>query len=182
MTDVKIVCIGDSTTYGFPYGHQDSWVKMLDDEIFGKVINKGINGDITSNMLNRFNRDVITYKPQFVIITGGINDVVSSMSLSSIKQNFIEMVEMALANNISPILGLPSAVDIVSWEKSLIKLRLWQEEYANMLNLNVINFAQAFYDNDGKLKEELLLADGGHPSKEGYKQMFKQINLDIFIP
>lgn len=182
MAKVKIVCLGDSTTFGFPYGPQDSWVKMLDEEIFGEVINKGINGNTTTDMLNRFERAVIVNKPDYVIITGGINDVVASESLDRIKYNITKMVETALAHNITPVLGLPSAVDYPPWEKSLQKLRNWIREYAANINLQAIDFAAAFYDSDGHLITSLLLADGGHPSRDGYKQMFMQIDPNIFNP
>lgn len=180
MAKIKIVCLGDSTTYGFPYGPLDSWVKMLSDEIFGEVINKGISGNTTTNMLDRFDRAVLAYKPDFVIITGGINDVVGEESLDKIKWNIKQMADKALAHNIKPIIGLPSAVDFKPWEKTLQKLRSWLIDYAQQLNISFIDFSQAFYDEENNIKTELLLADGGHPTKEGYKQMFKQINLDIF--
>lgn len=180
MAKVKIICLGDSTTFGFPYGHQDSWVTMLSKEIFGEVINKGINGNTTSDMLERFEKAVLVNKPDFVIITGGINDVVGSESLDRIKYNFTEMIEKSLAHGIRPVIGLPTPVDYIPWEKSLQKLRIWLREYAENLNLDVIDFSKAFYDSDGNIKTDLLLADGGHPSREGYKQMFKQIDLNIF--
>jgi len=53
-------------------------------------------------------------------------------------------------------------------------------ELAEVKGLPVIDFAAAFYDEAGNIKRELLLADGGHPDIEGYKQMFKQIDLRIF--
>lgn len=180
MAKIKIVCLGDSTTFGFPFGPQDSWVKMLGEEIFGEAINKGINGNTTGDMLERFARDVLAYKPDFVIITGGINDVVCGESQDRIKHNIMQMVEKSLAHNITPILGIPTPVDYVSWEASLKKLRTWMREYAESLNINVIDFSKAFFDEDGNIKTDLLLADGGHPSQEGYKQMFKQIDLNIF--
>lgn len=180
LSKVKIICLGDSTTFGFPFGPADSWVGMLEEEIFGEVINKGINGNTTTDMLARFEGSVLKYRPDFVVITGGINDVVGGESLDRIQWNYTRMVETALTNNIKPIIGLPSAVDFVPWEKILQKLRDRLKEYANQLDLNIIDFSQAFYDEAGNIKTELLLADGGHPSQEGYKQMFMQININIF--
>lgn len=180
MAKIKIVCLGDSTTFGFPYGHQDSWVKMLSDEIFGEVLNKGINGNTTSDMLERFDKAVIANKPDYVIITGGINDVVCGESQDRIKQNIMDMVEKALAHGIIPVLGIPTPVDYVPWERSLQKLRMWMREYAENLNIAIIDFSKAFFDSEGNIKTELLLDDGGHPSREGYKQMFNQIDLSIF--
>lgn len=180
MAKIKIVCLGDSTTFGFPYGHQDSWVKMLSEEIFGEVINKGINGNTTTDMLNRFERAVLVNKPDFVIITGGINDVVCGESLDRIKYNITQMIQKSLAHGIRPVIGLPTPVDYIPWEKSLQKLRIWMREYADDLNLDIIDFSKAFYDNDGNIKTDLLLPDGGHPTREGYKQMFNQVDLNIF--
>lgn len=180
MAKVTIVCLGDSTTFGFPYGPQDSWVKMLEDEIKEEVINKGINGNTTTNMLGRFDKAVLKYNPDYVVITGGINDVVSGESLDRIKHNILLMVEKAKDNNIIPVIGIPTPVDFPPWERSLQKLREWIIEYANMQNIEVINFARPFYNDDGTINTILLLDDGGHPSREGYKQMFMQITPAIF--
>ncbi len=180
MAKVRIVCIGDSTTYGFPYGPQDSWVKMLENEIWGQVLNKGINGNTTTNMLYRFDRAVLPYEPDYVIIMGGINDVVANESLDKIQFNIGQMVEKALQNNIIPVIGLPTPVDFKPWENILQKLRVWLANYASHHNLNIINFAQAFFRNDGTIRTDLLLDDGGHPAREGYKLMFRQIDLNIF--
>ena len=54
----KIVCIGDSITYGFPYGEEASWTRLLAEATGHLIINKGINGNTTGDMLNRFSRDV----------------------------------------------------------------------------------------------------------------------------
>lgn len=180
MQGIKIVCIGDSTTFGFPYGPQESWVKMLENEIEGEIINQGINGDTTTNMLKRFDRAVLPYRPDYVIITGGINDVVASESLDRIHYNLVQMVEIARENNIKPIIGLPTAVDFKPWERILQRLRDKLIEYASKNEIDVINFAQAFFNSNGTINTTLLLDDGGHPTREGYKQMFRQIDVAIF--
>ena len=52
MTDIvkkmKIVCLGDSITYGFPFGPRVSWVAMLDQVLDAEIINQGINGNTTT--------------------------------------------------------------------------------------------------------------------------------------
>ncbi|NLJ73085.1 MAG: GDSL family lipase [Syntrophomonadaceae bacterium] len=180
MVKPTIVCLGDSTTYGFPFGPLDSWVKILSEELKAEIINKGINGNTTTNMLYRFDNAVLKHKPHYVIITGGINDVVSGESLDRILHNITTMVEKAENHNVIPIIGLPTPVDFKPWEKVLQNLRQLLVEYANERNIALINFAQAFYNTDGTINTKLLLDDGGHPSREGYKQMFKQINLAVF--
>jgi lysophospholipase L1-like esterase len=85
--EMIIVCLGDSITYGFPYGPATSWAARLSENIEARVINKGINGNTTSDMLARFERDVLKYKPTHLILMGGINDVVCAESLDRVKYN-----------------------------------------------------------------------------------------------
>jgi len=111
---------------------------------------------------------------------GGINDVVCGESLDSITWNIRSMAEKARQAGIKVILGLPTAVDYPPWEQLLIRLRDWMRTYAAELELPLIDFAAAFYDEEGNIKSELLLADGGHPDTTGYQAMFAQIDPTIF--
>jgi len=177
---MRIVCLGDSITYGFPWGPSVSWVEMLREALGCEVINKGINGNTTGDMLNRFDRAVIKYNPTHLILMGGINDVIMAESFDRIVWNLHEMVDKAMNAGIKVILGLPTAVDDEYWEKLILRIRQWICNYAREKDIPVIDFAAAFYDPNGQLRSELLLADGGHPDISGYKEMFKQIDLSIF--
>lgn len=175
-----IVCLGDSITYGFPWGPSVSWVEMLRQALSCEVINKGINGNTTSDMLSRFDRAVLKYDPTHLIIMGGINDVIMGESFDRIVWNLHEMTEKAQKAGIKVILGVPTAVDDEYWEKLVLRIRQWMHSYAREQGLDIIDFAAAFFDENGKIKSELLLADGGHPDIDGYKEMFRQIDLSIF--
>jgi len=177
---MRIVCLGDSITYGFPFGPRASWVSMLEQALNVEVINQGINGNTTTDMACRFERSVLKYNPSHLIIMGGINDVICAESFDRISWNLREMIEKAKKAGINVILGLPTAVDEPYWEKLIGRIREWMREYAREHNLQVIDFASAFYDEKGNLKTELLLADGGHPDINGYQAMFDQIDLSIF--
>lgn len=180
MDKVKIVCLGDSITYGFPFTPQDSWVQMLAEETGLEFINKGVPGNTFGNMLERINRDVLRKEPSHLILMGGINDVFARESLSRIYKNILDIVNKAQENNIQVILGLPTAIDYEEEERTLKKLRNWMKDYARDNNLKCIEFQQAFYNEKDELRSELLLADGGHPSKKGYQEMFKQIPKNLF--
>lgn len=177
---MRIVCLGDSITYGFPWGPSVSWVEMLREELGCEVINKGINGNTTGDMLSRFDRAVLKYNPTHLIMMGGINDVIMGESFDRIVWNLHEMTEKAQEAGITVILGLPTAIDDEYYEKLVERIRQWMRSYASELGLKIIDFAAAFYDEYGKLRKELLLADGGHPDISGYKEMFRQIDLSIF--
>lgn len=176
----KIVCLGDSITYGFPFGPQYSWVEYLNQVLPGEVINEGINGNTTSDMLRRMERDVLRHHPTHVVIMGGINDVFVGESFDRITWNINKMVEMAQAQNIRTILGVPTAVDDPYIEKLLVRLRDWIKDLAQQKGLDIIDFASVFSDENGKIKLELLLDDGGHPDLAGYQAMCQVIDLKVF--
>ncbi|MEN6460799.1 MAG: SGNH/GDSL hydrolase family protein [Syntrophomonas sp.] len=176
----KIVCLGDSITYGFPFGPTFSWVQMLSEVIDAEVINKGINGNTTTDMMERFDRAVLRNEPTHVLIMGGINDVLCRESFDRITWNLRLMAEKATGNDIQVIFGLPTAVDEPEFERLLVRIRQWIIRYAAEHNLPVIDFSSAFHDDNNNVRTELLLADGGHPTIEGYQAMFQVIDLDLF--
>ncbi len=177
----KIVCIGDSITFGFPYGPQASWTTALADATGHLVLNHGINGDTTSGMLQRWQRDLLVHDPDYVIMMGGANDIVCRESFGRITWNIKAMVEAARNMGIQVIMGLPTPLEEPEYEARLSRVRQWIAEYSRDKNLPVIDFYSAFISEDGSIREELLL-DGAHPTREGYRLMFEAIPLELFDP
>lgn len=180
-SNIRIVCIGDSLTWGFPYGPKYSWVHMLEQVLDIELVNQGINGNTTGDMLYRFERSVLNYQPTHVVIMGGTNDVFCQLSFDRIVLNLQKMAEKALAEGIKVIFGTPAGVDYPEEERRLARVRQWIKDYAQENSLPVIDFGAAYFDEQGKVRAELLLADGAHPTQKGYEAMFKQIDPNIFV-
>jgi lysophospholipase L1-like esterase len=77
----RIVCLGDSITFGEDLPYQQSYpavlANLLGQEHAGldvAVINAGIGGHTTVRGLSRLERDVLWYKPHVVVVAFGIND------------------------------------------------------------------------------------------------------------
>jgi lysophospholipase L1-like esterase len=90
------------------------------------------------------------------------------------------MVEKAREQGIKVILGTPTVIDEPEFERLTERIRYWIKSYARENNLPVIDFASAFFDENGQMRTDLLLADGGHPTIQGYQAMFRVIDPDIF--
>jgi len=178
--ELRVVCLGDSITWGFPHGSEYSWVHMLEQQIEGEFINQGINGNTTTDMLRRFDRCVLRYAPTHVIIMGGINDIIWGDSYDRITLNLETMVKLAIKHGIKVILGTPTAVDQPSIERLVLRIRSWVKSYAREHDIPVIDFGAAFFDASGKVRSELLLADGAHPTRAGYEALFQQIDPVVF--
>jgi lysophospholipase L1-like esterase len=63
-----------------------------------RVINAGINGDTTINLLRRFQRDVVPYHPDLVVLLVGLNDLTTAYGWRSnhAYYRFIKHVPIAL--------------------------------------------------------------------------------------
>jgi lysophospholipase L1-like esterase len=109
---MKIVCIGDSLTYGYGVDPFDSWVSVVRRGTGLDIINKGINGDTTEGMLYRFDMDVISKNPDRVFVMGGSNDLIMNIEPSLVESNITAMCRLSVDKSIEPIIGIPPNVDI----------------------------------------------------------------------
>jgi O-acetyl-ADP-ribose deacetylase (regulator of RNase III) len=174
-----IVCLGDSITYGYPFGPDASWVNLGAKALGIKLINKGANGDTTRSMRMRFSRDVISLKPAYAIIMGGANDAFMGYTLEKYQDNITEMVTAAVNNGICPVIGLPAPIsisEIVIDEVGIASCELecfrnWAEEFAADEELPVLDFYAPLLDPVTGSVVPAYFSDEAHPSLEGYKAL-----------
>ena len=98
MTAQKtLICFGDSLTEGVIGA---AYVDILREQLPAavRVINAGINGDTTINLLRRLKRDVAPYRPDLVVILVGLNDLTTAYGRRSNRAYYrcIKRVPMAL--------------------------------------------------------------------------------------
>ena len=175
---VEAVLMGNSIT--------DNWAKFH-PEFFAEnnFVGRGISGQVTSQMLCRFQSDVIALRPKMVIIMAGTNDIAQNngyISHEHILQNIQSMCELAKQNRIRPVLCscLPAAA--FKWRpemkpaEDIKRLNEMIQEYAKANKITYIDYHSALVDEHGGLPEKYA-ADGVHPNKDGYAIM-EQILLD----
>lgn len=168
---VKIVAIGDSITYGYPYAPALSWFNLAAERFRLEYVNQGINGDTTDGMLSRFDRDVLRHKPSHVIIMGGSNDAYGGSDTSQVADNIQTMAQLALQSGATPVIGLPIPCND-SYEESLLgQYREQMRHYADCSGIAYIDFHKAMVDASGVRIKDGLHCDGIHPSKAGYRVM-----------
>jgi lysophospholipase L1-like esterase len=93
-----------------------------------RILNRGIGGETTVQMLDRFETDVILARPKIVVIQAGINDLVAA-GLSENRhndiqeaavQNLTEICTRAIANGIECVLLKVIPTSDVSWLRRLV--------------------------------------------------------------
>lgn len=167
----RIVALGDSITYGYPYTSDESWVNYLKKSGID-IINSGVNGDTLEGMLDRFDEDVVSYSPKFVIIMGGTNDAFGQYPLAAMEYNLRQIVDKSFESNIAPIIGIPVPTDESMIELKLEKFRHFLRKFCSEKIIPYIDFYSAVVDNTGSMKSEFDF-DGVHPNKCGYFIMGK---------
>ena len=173
----RVVFMGDSIT--------DGW--KLDKYFPGKpYVNRGIGGQVTQQMVARFDKDVLAAKPKVVVILGGINDldVNHPTALQTIQANYRSMAEMAKASGIKVVLA--SVLPVSDYNKTadgqiyhrtalfppanILALNKWLKAYCAANGHVYLDYFSAMADTTGSLRANLA-SDGVHPNDEGYKMM-----------
>ena len=182
--NIKIVAIGDSITYGYPYEPALSWFNMAVTQLNIDYVNNGINGDTTDGMVARFDQHVLRYEPSHVIIMGGTNDAYAEITVDHVINNIRKMVEAAFQSNIIPLLGLPIPCNDLAEEQLLGQYREEMRQFADDSNIEVIDFHKGMVEKNGVNLKAGFHCDGLHPNEAGYKIMADiaaQILVQAFI-
>lgn len=168
----RVVFMGNSITQG--------WSETDPAFFAGKpYINSGISGQTTTQMLERFNRDVVNYLPTVVVILAGTNDIAGnggSITVKRIHANIVSMAQLAKTNGIQVVLCSVLPVYKYPWSQSVNPI-----DSISSLNNLIKNYAQEneiiyadFYApmvNDQKGLKSQYSGDGVHPNLSGYRVM-----------
>lgn len=187
---MKIICLGDSLTFGYGIKRKEVWTELLASLNDIDVINKGICGDTTAGMLSRFQKDVVECRPSHVIIMGGTNDFIFGLPLSYIKANIAAIYYESIHYGITPIIGVPIPfIDKIApeyWDgisklskinKDIQRYRRWIIEFSKINKTRIFDFYKLFYDFDNDDFRYEYFLDGVHLNAEGNKIMLDEIKL-----
>lgn len=201
----RIVFIGDSITW---WGINESdnigtgYVRLLHDYLKVtypqrdiEIINKGISGNRVTDLAERWEQDVISFQPDVVSISIGINDVwrqVDSPDMEQVlPQRFEEVLENLLIDtkdktNASIVLMEPTVIseDILGKGNSMLKpyieiIHLLAEKY----NAGIVPTHQSFISFLKHKKDFPLTIDGVHMNTLGNMLMAKtwiEATKDLF--
>jgi lysophospholipase L1-like esterase len=172
LGEKRIVFFGDSIIA--------AWGTIYPKFFVGKTyINRGINGQTTSQMLIRFRADVIELRPERVVILAGTNDIAGNtgpIALETILGNLISMCELAKINTIKVSLCSVLPARDYPWRRGMQpadKIEILNAmilKYATANKIVYIDFYSAMKDEQKGL-QSIYSEDGVHPNKEGYQVM-----------
>ena len=142
-------------------------------------VDRGVSGQNTTQMLARFEKDIINLNPKVVVIMGGTNDLAQGVSKQQILANISSMAEMADAAGIKVVLCsvTPCNDDYSKLSPKnkgphIIELNGMIKEYADGKGFTYCNYWPALVADDQlALHPNYCLYDKLHPGPDGYDKM-----------
>jgi lysophospholipase L1-like esterase len=166
----EVVYLGDSIT--------DNW-KPADPGMFSpSVLNRGISGQTSPQLLLRFYQDVISLHPRIVHIMIGTNDIAGNTGPSApgdYENNIRAMLDLALANRIRVVLAAIPPSRQLPWagvdpRPEISRLNAWIAAEAKRRGVGFIDYSAVLAAADGSMAERYS-NDGVHPNRAGYALM-----------
>jgi lysophospholipase L1-like esterase len=188
---ITIVAMGDSTTAGTPgwksrveappkgagdetsqYAH---WLMGAHPE--WNVVNQGVNGERSDEILARFDRDVVGLAPAAVVIIAGVNDVYQGRSARQVIEQLTTMYERAKQKGIPIVAGtiIPYNTATPDQNARMREINEWiRQNAADDPGIEFVDTrrAAAATEDPDRLFES---PDGLHPSPAGYRRMAEAI-------
>jgi lysophospholipase L1-like esterase len=168
---VRVVFMGDSIT--------DNWLGGDPSLFTGGLVDRGISGQTTPQMLVRFRQDVIDLHPQAVHIMAGTNDIAGNTgaaTMATVEGNIETMAELARAHGIKVILASIPPAAAFPWSPGkqpapiIDAFNRWLSGYAARNHFAYVDYHAAMAGPDGGMKPGISL-DGVHPNPKGYAIM-----------
>lgn len=178
-SDSNYIFLGDSITDFYDLD------KYYDDL---PVVNSGVNGNSTTDILDDMYKRVYRYNPTKVFILIGTNDITKDRSTNQIVNNISKIVKRIKKNRPSTKIYIESIYPVSKADDSKIKKDMVKnrtnkqikeinkklKEKTKELNVNYINMYDKLTDKDDNLKLEYT-TDGLHMSDKGYDVITEEI-------
>ena len=160
------------------------------------IVNKGVAGQETFQLRERFAADVVALSPRAVVIWGFVNDVFRAprpqvaSRLERTRANLREMIALARENGIEPILATEVTVrpplafseTVMAWvgwmlgkesyqdyvNGHVVVVNRWIRDLARTERLLLLDLEPVLADGSGIRRREFSKEDGSHISPAGY--------------
>jgi acyl-CoA thioesterase I len=153
VTGTNVIVIGDSLAYGIGSTKGNDFVSLLSARVSIPIVNMGIPGDTTADVLKRLSRDVLERDPRVVVIVIGGNDFLRHIPKEETLSNIRRIVEQIKATGARVILVGTSRF-------------VYDVEYQEIAKELEVIFVPHVMDRI--LYSKNLMADRVHPNDKGY--------------
>jgi lysophospholipase L1-like esterase len=146
-----------------------------------EIVIKGISGELTGEMILRLDRDVLSKKPDYVVILGGANDLGWGAHPSEIMRDLVAMYERSRSAGIRPVaVTVPSIRGfdpLIPPRQVLNNLII---EYSKSKQQPFVDLFTATAEPETLRLAEKYSNDGLHLTTEGYRLLAELLYNEVF--
>lgn len=160
-----IVALGNSLTLGIGASSPEkSFIPQLEKRTKVSIVNKGVAGDTTKDGLARLERDVLSEKPDIVIVELGGNDYLRHIPEAEIFSNLRSIISQIQLNGaVVILLGVRGGVLVDHFDDNFESL---SKETGTLYVPNIL---------DGIIGHTSLMSDEIHPNDKGYEKIVDKV-------
>ena len=137
------------------------------------VINRGFGGSAMADVAAFADRIVVPYKPKTVVIYSGDNDLANGKSPAQVVGDFqaaVQKIQAALPETRIVVIAIKPSKARWNLAETMREANGWMRAVVDSdPHLAYADVHQAMLTADGKLREELFVADGLHLNAAGYE-------------
>jgi lysophospholipase L1-like esterase len=191
QTRIRIVAMGDSTTAGTPgflspleappcgRGDETSqyayWLMQAHPE--WEVLNRGVNGERSDQIAERFERDVIGSRPSAVVLIAGVNDIYQGRRVEEVTVHLRQMYDRAAHAGITIVAGtiLPFNTATAEHNGKMRCVNDWIRAQARQDHGLAVVDTRASVSDPAAPDTLASSPDQLHPSADGYRLLANAI-------
>lgn len=198
VIDLTFVALGDSLTAGYvpyapmnPMDHVFPYTAYLDNAVIAEqskrswervhctFVNRGVNGDSTKGMLSRFDSEVASLEPDYVIVWAGINDLFLGFPLDEIMGRLQQIYSKAREHGIEPVACTVTSITSESPVMArIVELNALIRGYCTENHVPVADLFNALSDKSGLLLENFS-SDGVHLNADGNRRVADTVYSEV---
>lgn len=161
------------------------------------VVNRGVGGEVSADLLARFDRDIVPLAPRAVVLWGFINDITRApadgmdQAVAGVRANYQALIVKARQHGIEPVLATevtlgPMAGAVMEFVGGLVgRLRgrvsyqdrinaqvlatnRWLSDLAHQEGVLLLQLQSVMAEENGRRRRPFTEADGSHITSAGY--------------
>jgi len=168
--DVTVACIGGSITEGYKVNKSECYASLLRQSLLKdstskvKLINAGISGTPSNIGLMRLDNDVLSQKPDLVVVEFAVNDAQDSIT----KMMYDSLVRKCLTSE-----SQPAVIILLTVTREGYSCEQYMTAVGKAYDLPVINVKSAIWPEitAGNMTYDDYSSDETHPNKNGHKRI-----------
>ncbi len=162
-----IVFLGDSLTAGHNIPQNKAFPALINEKITSEsviIINAGVSGDTTFNLLNRLHWVIEQTKPDIAFLCIGANDGLRGFSTNAIQSNLQQIINILSSQNITTVLAGISLPE----NYAPLYVTSFESVFETIAQKNKLVFFP-FLLKDVAGRNEFNLSDRIHPNIKGHE-------------